>query len=380
MTPRWQQPFRCGCGRVGALTNSIPLISDSRSDGARSDLVEATFDVADSVGHRYRVGDYYDVGREKIREYARAVQDFHPAHWSEDAAGELGYAGLVAPTTFISTAAMLANRRLFETVISGYDVFVQTDQVFEAYKPVVTGDRLISDVELTSVRRIAGKDLLTVTNTFADQTGEVVQIMHTTVVGITGEEVDAGIGAAIERVIMHGIDVPSRTAASAEQSVTDPVPETSPRLSTISRTRIPRTAIRFEDVAVGSEFPARIVSLTRGDLVNYAGVSGDANPIHWHDGVAALAGLPDVIAHGMLTMGLGAGFVTGWLGDPGALTRYGVRLSNYTVVESVAAGSVEFTGRIKSLDPGTRTAVVVIVAKSSGRKIFGLATAEVRLA
>ncbi|MBF6193587.1 fused (3R)-hydroxyacyl-ACP dehydratase subunits HadA/HadB [Nocardia implantans] len=343
-------------------------------------MVEATFDVADLVGYRYRVDDYYEVGREKIREYARAVQDFHPAHWSEDAACEFGYAGLVAPTTFISTAAMLANRKLFETVISGYDVFVQTDQVFEAYKPVLTGDRLISDVELTSVRRIAGKDLLTVTNTFADQTGEVVQIMHTTVVGITGEEVDAGISAAIERVIMHGIDVPSRTAAAAGQSATNPVPQTSPRLSTISRTRVPHTAIRFEDVAIGSELPARIVSLTRGDLVNYAGVSGDANPIHWHDGVAALANLPDVIAHGMLTMGLGAGFVTGWLGDPGALTRYGVRLSNYTIVEAAAAGSVEFTGRVKSLDPGTRTAVVVIVAKSAGRKVFGLATAEVRLA
>lgn len=80
----------------------------------------------------------------------------------------------------------------------------------------------------------------------------------------------------------------------------------------------------------------------------------------------------------MLTMGLGAGFVTGWLGDPSAITRYGVRLSNYTVVEASAAGSVEFTGRIKSIDPETRSAVVVIVAKSAGRKIFGLDTADVR--
>ncbi len=122
------------------------------------------------------------------------------------------------------------------------------------------------------------------------------------------------------------------------------------------------------------------MNLTRGDLVNYAGVSGDVNPIHWHAEIAALAGLPDVIAHGMLTMGLGAGFVTGWLGDPGAMIRYGVRLSNYTVIEAASAGTVEFTGRIKSVDPDTRTAVVVIVAKSAGRKVFGLATADVRLA
>ncbi len=344
--------------------------------------MEATFDAAGLVGHGYRADDYYEVGREKIREYARAVQDFHPAHWSEDPAGELGYAGLVAPTTFISIAAMLANRKLMETLVTGYDVFVQTDQIFEMYKPVLAGDRLVSDVELTSVRRIAGKDLLTITNTFIDHTGEIVQKMHTTIVGITGEDVDAGIGAAIEKVMMHGIDVSPRPAASplAGQVTANPDAETGPRLSQISRTRVPRTAIRFDDIAVGDELPIRSVRLTRGDLVNYAGVSGDANPIHWHDEVAALAGLPDVIAHGMLTMGLGAGFVTGWLGDPGAITRFGVRLSNYTVVEAASSGNVEFTGRVKSIDPETRSAVVVIVAKSAGRKIFGLATADVRLA
>ncbi|WP_378730669.1 fused (3R)-hydroxyacyl-ACP dehydratase subunits HadA/HadB [Nocardia brasiliensis] len=346
-------------------------------------LMEATFDVAGLVGHHYRADDYYEVGREKVREYARAVQDFHPAHWSEDAARELGYAGLVAPTTFISIAAMLANRRLFETVITGYDVFVQTDQVFETYKPVLTGDRLVSDVELSAVRRIAGKDLLTITNTFTDQTGQVVQIMHTTVVGITSEDVDAGISDAIARVIMHGVEMPSPASAACAgangEMISEPVSETGLRRSSIARTRTPRTAIRFEDIAVGDELPPRIARLSRGDLVNYAGVAGDANPIHWHADVAALAGLPDVIAHGMLTMGLGAGFITGWLGDPGALTRYGVRLSNYTVIEATSTGSVEFTGRVKSLDPETRTAVVVIVAKSAGRKIFGLATADIRL-
>ncbi len=347
--------------------------------------MEATFDVAGQVGHHYRVDDYYEVGREKIREYARAVQDFHPAHWSEDAADELGYAGLVAPTTFISIAAMLANRKLFESVITGYDVFVQTDQVFEMHHPVVAGDRLVSDVELASVRRVAGKDLLTVKNTFTNQTGQIAQVMHTTVVGITGEDVDAGISGAIERVVMHGIDVPSRTAtadhaASDRRTETHPASKARTHQSTTARTRAPRTGIRFEDIAVGDVLPTRIAQLTRGDLVNYAGVAGDANPIHWHDDIAALAGLPDVIAHGMLTMGLGAGFVTEWLGDPGAMTRYAVRLSNYTIVEAASAGSVEFTGRIKSVDPDTRTAVIVIVAKSAGRKIFGLATADVRLA
>lgn len=342
--------------------------------------MEATFDVAELVGHHYRVDDYYEVGREKIREYARAVQDFHPVHWSEDAADEFGYAGLVAPTTFVSIPAMLANRKLFESVITGYDVYVQTDQVFEMHKPVITGDRLVSDVELASVRRVAGNDLLTIKNTFTDQTGEVVQIMHTTVAGITGESVAEGISDAIERVVMHGVEIPSRATGVTTDQPNEPAKAAAASLSEVTRTRLPHTAIRFEDLTVGDELPPRTTQLTRGDLVNYAGVAGDVNPIHWHDDVATLTGLPDVIAHGMLTMGLGAGFVTGWLGDPGALTRYGVRLSSYTVIDARSVGNVEFTGRVKSLDPETRTAVIVIVAKSAGRKVFGLATANVRLA
>ncbi|AHH22055.1 maoC-like dehydratase [Nocardia nova SH22a] len=342
-------------------------------------MTETLGDVTELVGYRYRADDYYEVGREKIREYARAVQDFHPAHWDEEAAAELGYSGLITPTTFLSTAAMLANRKLFTKVIVGYEVYVQTDQVFEMYKPVRTGDRLISDVEISAARRVAGKDLLTITNTFVDTAGEVVQIMHTTVVGVTSDEVDAGIGGAIESVVMTGINSPSPDAPTGLFPA-EPLVESSAHLSDVTRNRVPRTTIRFEDVTAGTELPVRTARVTRGDLVNYAGVSGDANPIHWNNEIAALAGLPDVIAHGMLTMGLGAGFVTGWAGDPGALIRYGVRLSNYTIVEADAAGEVEFTGRIKSVDPEARTATVIIIAKSAGRKIFGLATAEIRLA
>jgi len=91
-------------------------------------------------------------------------------------------------------------------------------------------------------------------------------------------------------------------------------------------------------VKVGDELPAHHTRLSRGDLVNYAGVAGDANPIHWDEAIAKLAGLPDVIAHGMLTMGLGAGFASAWSGDPGAVTRYAVRLSQPAIV-SAAEGA-----------------------------------------
>ncbi|MFE6922361.1 fused (3R)-hydroxyacyl-ACP dehydratase subunits HadA/HadB [Nocardia sp. NPDC057663] len=335
-------------------------------------------DIASKVGHYYRVDDVYEVGREKIREYARAVQDFHPAHWEDDAAAALGYPGLVAPLTFVSIPAMAANRLLFESVVVGYDMFVQTEQVFEQHKPIVAGDRLAVDVELSSVRRIAGKDLITVTNTFADESGETVHIMHTTVVGITGDGVDPEITSAVENVMVHGVKVFGNGDATDQDTGETPLrPEGEIRLSAEGVARVPSTTLSFDELTVGAELPIRDARLSRGDLVNYAGVSGDGNPIHWDESIARLAGLPDVIAHGMLTMGLGAGFVSTWSGDPGAVTRYGVRLSNYTIVDS-QGGEIEYAGRVKSLDPETRTAVIAIVAKSGGRKIFGLATTTLR--
>lgn len=336
-------------------------------------------DIASKVGHYYQVEEVYEVGREKVREYARAVQDFHPAHWEDAAAAALGYTGLVAPLTFVSIPAMAANRHLFESVVVGYDMFVQTEQVFEQHKPIVAGDRLTVDVELSSVRRIAGKDLITVTNTFADESGETVHIMHTTVVGITGDDgVDPEITRAVENVMVHGVKVFSRDKDEQPAHAQLPVrPEGQIHLSGSGAARVPGTTMAFEDLTVGDELPIRDARLSRGDLVNYAGVSGDSNPIHWDERIAELAGLPDIIAHGMLTMGLGAGFLSTWSGDPGAVTRYGVRLSNYTIVDR-EGGQIEYTGRVKSLDPVTRTAVIAVVAKSGGRKIFGLATADLR--
>ena len=134
----------------------------------------------------------------------------------------------------------------------------------------------------------------------------------------------------------------------------------------------------FSSVKVGDELPARTINLTRADLVNYAGVSGDLNPIHWDDEIAKQVGLETAIAHGMLTMGLGAGFVSTWSGDPGSVTRYAVRLSAPAIVSATEGADIEFGGKIKSLDPETRSGVILVSAKSEGKKIFGLATLDVR--
>jgi acyl dehydratase len=328
------------------------------------------------VGHYYQMDGTYLVGREKVREYARAVQDYHPAHWDVAAAAELGYSGLVAPLTFTSTPGMACNRRMFESVVVGYDTYMQTEEVFEQHRPIVDGDELTIDVELTSVRRIAGRDLITVTNTFTDTAGEVVHTLHTTVVGVTAEDIGPEVKTAVQRAMMHDVNILNvgESAAGYEKAVRH---GGEIQISEGGLTRTPATP-SFDDVKVGDALPAHHTRLSRGDLVNYAGVAGDANPIHWDEELAKLAGLPDVIAHGMLTMGLGAGFASAWTGDPGAVTRYAVRLSAPAIVSAKEGADIEFSGKIKSLDPETRTGVILVGAKSCDKKIFGLATLSVR--
>src|SRR5437899_1182354 len=88
----------------------------------------------------------------------------------------------------------------------------------------------------------------------------------------------------------------------------------------------------YNDAQVGAEIPLRQYQVTRRDLVRYAGASGDFNVIHWNERTAKSVGLPDVIAHGMLTMALAGRFLTEWAGDPGAVTEFGVRFSAQVVV------------------------------------------------
>jgi acyl dehydratase len=87
-----------------------------------------------------------------------------------------------------------------------------------------------------------------------------------------------------------------------------------------------------DTLAVGQVVAAQDYRITRENLVRYAGASGDFNPIHWNDRVAESVGLPGVLAHGMLTMGLASRLLTDWLGDPAAVVEYGVRFSRPVVV------------------------------------------------
>jgi acyl dehydratase len=134
------------------------------------------------------------------------------------------------------------------------------------------------------------------------------------------------------------------------------------------------------NVEVGAELPEQTFRVTRADLVRYAGASGDFNPIHWNDRVATQVGLPGVIAHGMLTMGLAARAVTAWAGDPGALVEYTVRFGRPVVVPDDEEGAaVTVRGRVAALLDGGRARVDLTVT-SAGEKVLSLARAVVALA
>lgn len=137
---------------------------------------------------------------------------------------------------------------------------------------------------------------------------------------------------------------------------------------------------KFADVAVGDDLPPLTVTVTRADLVRYAGASLDFNPIHWNERTATAVGLPDVIAHGMLTMALAGRLVTDWAGDPGAVVEYGTKFTRPVVVPDDDTGAtVELTGKVgEKRDDGTVR--VDITAKFGGQTVLGRPTAVVRLA
>jgi acyl dehydratase len=132
-------------------------------------------------------------------------------------------------------------------------------------------------------------------------------------------------------------------------------------------------------VNVGDELPAIEVRVTRDQLVRYAGAALDFNPIHWNEGFAKEVGLPDVIAHGMLTMALAGRVVTDWLGDPARLVDFSARFTRPVVVPNTPEGAlVEFTGKVGAIgDDGL--ARIDLVAKYDGKTVLGKPQAFVRI-
>ena len=135
----------------------------------------------------------------------------------------------------------------------------------------------------------------------------------------------------------------------------------------------------YDGTQAGTEIAPRQYQVTRRDLVRYAGASGDFNVIHWNERIAKSVGLPDVIAHGMLTMALAGRFLTEWAGDPAAVTEFGVRFSSPVVVPDDDKGAlVEIAGVVTGKLDGRQVSVDV-TARSGDTKVLTRAHAVVRL-
>ena len=139
----------------------------------------------DIRGMIWRYPDYFVVGREQLREFARAIKCDHPAYFDEDAAAELGYDAIVAPVTFMSIFAKYVQVDFFRNVDIGMEtlLIVQVDQRFVFHKPVFAGDKLWARMDIHSVDERFGADIVVTKNTCTNDDGEVVLEAYTTLMG-----------------------------------------------------------------------------------------------------------------------------------------------------------------------------------------------------
>ncbi|QTV79232.1 MaoC/PaaZ C-terminal domain-containing protein [Microbacterium sp. NIBRBAC000506063] len=122
------------------------------------------------------------------------------------------------------------------------------------------------------------------------------------------------------------------------------------------------------DFTVGAQIAERTVHLTRESLVRYAGASGDFNPIHYRDDVAEKVGLPGVLAHGMLTMGIASSVVVAALGDSAAITDYGVRFTRPVVVHPDDGAELRIVAKVGAADAETARIDLTVTHRSTGSR------------
>ena len=134
----------------------------------------------------------------------------------------------------------------------------------------------------------------------------------------------------------------------------------------------------LQNLTVGDVVAERTVHLTRESLVRYAGASGDFNPIHYRDDVASAVGLPGVLAHGMLTMGLAVGTIESWVGDTGRIIEYGVRFTKPVVVDPETGADVTVVAKVGAVDDGS--ARIDLTVSFEGATVLVKAQVRVRTA
>ena len=128
-------------------------------------------------------------------------------------------------------------------------------------------------------------------------------------------------------------------------------------------------------IEVGTALPERVFEIDRALLVAYANASGDQNPIHQNEEFALSVGLPNVIAHGMLTMALVGKYVTDWAGGSASVKEFGARFVKPVIVPAGQKVDLTVSATVAEIE-GNRISLT-ISATSAGVKVLGMAKAVV---
>ena len=136
------------------------------------------------VGRSFPPSEPYEVGREKIREFADAIGDFSPLYRDADAARAMGYPDVIAPPTFLTVLSFRRPNGAYTDPELGVDYgkLVHGEQRFALHRPVVAGDRLVATSTITDIRVAGRNELLTVANEITTVDGESVATVTSVVV------------------------------------------------------------------------------------------------------------------------------------------------------------------------------------------------------
>jgi len=146
------------------------------------------------VGREFPPTAPYLVGREKVREFARAVFADAPQHTDVDAARAAGFADVVAPPTFAMVIQDLTLQQLLAEPDSGIVLArtIHAEQRFAYSRPIVAGDELTAQLAVTGIRTLGGNAMITSDATISDAAGEhVVTATSVLLVGSDDSEGDA---------------------------------------------------------------------------------------------------------------------------------------------------------------------------------------------
>ncbi|SPM38820.1 Acyl dehydratase [Mycobacterium numidiamassiliense] len=145
------------------------------------------------IGSHYRAPDYFEVGREKIREFAIAVKDDHPAHHSDADAAAAGYPEVVAPLTFLAVAGRRVQLEIFTKFSIPINIarVLHRDQKFTFHRPMLAHDKLYFDTYLDSVIESHGTVIAEIRSEVTDAEGNPIVTSTVTMLGEAAQQ-DAG--------------------------------------------------------------------------------------------------------------------------------------------------------------------------------------------